>query len=187
MLNSIRRPFFISLGFIPALLIAQESQKTSQPKAQGVSVHINSEPKQSITPAEIKGQNQFDPSLSSASREALLTQAGVFISLGKLAEAETRLARLNSRSPATADWYIHNAALLLPIALDRQEKKRTTYAQEIALYIRSQLNQAEKIKLKNPEAEEAIARYRAVLAEKILGNSQEAAEEMKKAKRAETK
>ena len=173
---------FLLLAFIPALVMAQAPQTGRRLSDTEVAVPMHSEPKRNLT----QGETQFEPNLSTVAREGLLTQASILISLRKLPEAEAKLARINSRPIETASWHIFNAALLLPIALDYQEKKRTSYAREIARYIRDQLNLAEGYIVNEPEAQEAIARYRAVLSEKILGTSQEAAEELKKAKQAET-
>ena len=110
-----------------------------------------------------------------------LAEARSFIEKGQDEAADARIARDASSKPQSADWHQEKAADLLRIAFSAQESGNTKTAQRAARLVLAQLDKAEALSKDNNEVLANISELRGVIRERLLGNTEEAVNEYKKA------
>ncbi|MFA6960549.1 MAG: hypothetical protein WC205_07360 [Opitutaceae bacterium] len=122
-----------------------------------------------------------DPASGEKAIRKRLAETRTLLEQGHDEAAESRLAKDANSRPQTAEWFQEKAADFLRIAFSAQESGDKKTAQKAARRVLALLDKAEALSANDADTLASISEVRGYIREHLLGNTEEAIQEYKKA------
>ena len=122
-----------------------------------------------------------DTLVAEAAVKTRLAETRALLAQDREEAAESRLARDSLNLPQTSEWHQEKTADFLRIAFSAKESGDVRLAQQAARLALVHLGKAESLSVGNADALSGIAELRGVICERLLGTTEDAILEYKKA------